>query len=417
MKLKNKLNRMKSHMKHDSIQAEQEVNEITHSQESKIPFMNEWTDFQTKIFQFEEQYCLIREVEYDLDYKHGIYQLGEIKDVVERWNHSKNNHPLSSKGHKATDLFFFDTETTGLSGGTGTTIFLLGYAKIEKDKLVVRQHFLPQPGNEIALYQSFLEKVDYTTLVTYNGKAFDWPQVKTRHTLIKQHVPKLPSFGHFDLLHASRRFWKDELDAVRLSIVEKEKLNIHREHDTPGFLAPMLYFDYVKTQNPEGIKGILIHNEIDVLSLITLYIHLSKLLLADTETISDHEKYEVARWYDMLGERETAAFVYEEVKEQSWKACYKLGLLKKKNKEITDAESYFLQAFHDKHNDKKHESGIELAKLYEHEHIMKDVEKAIEYSRLSLEFCKQFGDLSNSAKLKSEIEKRIVRLEKKKQGK
>ena len=415
MKLKNKLNRMKSHMKHGSIQDVSEMKEeITQSPED-IPYMNEWKELQTKVFHFEEQYCLIREIEYGLDYKHGIYQLGELVDVVERWNQSQINHPLSSKGHKATDLFFFDTETTGLSGGTGTTIFLLGYAKIEKDKIVVRQHFLPQPGNEIALYQSFLEKVDYTTLVTYNGKAFDWPQVKTRHTLIKNHVPKLPSFGHFDLLHASRRFWKGELDAVRLSIVEKEKLSIHREHDTPGFLAPMLYFDFVKTQNPEGIKGILIHNEIDVLSLITLYIHLSKLLLTDTETISGHEKYEVARWFDMLGERETAVSVYEEVKEQSWKACYKLGLLKKKNKEITEAESYLLQAFHDRDNDKKHEAGIELAKLYEH--VNKDMEKALEYSRLSLEFCKQIGNPTNAVKLTSEIEKRMVRLEKKKQGK
>ena len=415
MKLKNKLNRLKSHMKHDSTLVEAKVKEIKQSPESQIPFMNEWKELQTKVFNFEGQYCLIREVEYGLDYRHGIYQLGELVDVVERWNNSKNNHPLSSKGHKATDLFFFDTETTGLSGGTGTTIFLLGYAKIENDKIVVRQHFLPQPGSEIALYQSFLEKVDYTTLVTYNGKAFDWPQVKTRHTLIKQHVPKLPSFGHFDLLHASRRFWKSELDAVRLSIVEKEKLSIQREHDTPGFLAPMLYFDFVKTQNPEGIKGVLIHNEIDVLSLITLYIHLSKLLLTDTDVISRHEKYEVARWYDMLGERETAVSVYEEVKEQSWQACYKLGLLKKKNKETTEAESYFVKAFHDKNNDKKHESGIELAKIYEH--VKKDVEKALEYSHQSLEFCKQYGNPSNTAKLTSEIEKRIIRLEKKKQGK
>ncbi|WP_096154314.1 ribonuclease H-like domain-containing protein [Bacillus sp. FJAT-45066] len=416
MKLKNKLNRLKTHMKHESVPVESTVKEVNKQPEQiDIPYKEQWQEFQTRVYNYEEQHCLIREVEYPLEYKHGNYKLGELVHIVEKWNQSVNEHPLSSKGHLATDLFFFDTETTGLSGGAGTTIFLLGYAKIEKDKVVVRQHFLPQPGNEIALYQSFLEKVDYTTLVTYNGKAFDWPQVKTRHTLIKEHVPKLPSFGHFDLLHASRRFWKNELEAVRLSIVEKEKLAIYREHDTPGFLAPMLYFDFLKTQNPEGIKGILIHNEIDVLSLINLYIHLSNLLLTEAETMTKEEKYEVARWFDSLGDKETAASVYEEVKDESWKACFKLGLLKKKNKEMDLAESYFTQAFHDNLNDRKYEAGIELAKHYEHTH--KNMEKALDYSYQSLDLCKEINDPFKSEKLVKDIEKRIQRLLKKKQGK
>ena len=38
-----------------------------------------------------------------------------------------------AKGYRPGDLFFFDTETTGLGGGTGNTIFLLGYAYIDGD--------------------------------------------------------------------------------------------------------------------------------------------------------------------------------------------------------------------------------------------------------------------------------------------
>ena len=52
-------------------------------------------------------------------------------------------------------------------------------------------------------------------MVTYNGKAFDWPQVKTRHTLIREHVPKLPPFGHFDLYHAARRMWKHQSGTLK----------------------------------------------------------------------------------------------------------------------------------------------------------------------------------------------------------
>ena len=82
---------------------------------------------------------------------------------------------------------------------------------------MLKQHILSQPGSEVPLYKSFLERIDYTNMVTYNGKAFDWPQVKTRHTLIREHVPKLPAFGHFDLYHAARRLWKHRLERIKLS--------------------------------------------------------------------------------------------------------------------------------------------------------------------------------------------------------
>ncbi len=237
MSMKNKLKRMKKHLQSDSSNSTESrvehPKEDSASSQIEIPNLKEWQSFGAKPYYANGEYCLIREVEYDLDFQHGKYRLGELLPVMEEWQASDVEHPLSAKGHHASDLFFFDTETTGLSGGTGTTIFLLGYARVLKDKVIVRQHLLPGPGNEVALYQSFLEEVDYTTLVTYNGKAFDWPQVRTRHTLIREHVPKLPSFGHYDLLHASRRLWKNKMESVRLANVEKEILGIQRKDDVP----------------------------------------------------------------------------------------------------------------------------------------------------------------------------------------
>ena len=111
--------------------------------------------------------------------------------------------------------------------------------------------------------------------MTYNGKSFDWPQVKTRHTLVRDHVPKLPPFGHFDLYHAARRLWKHRLERLKLAVVEEEILGIHRKDDIPGYLAPMIYFDFVESGQPDGMLGILKHNENDILSLVTLYTHLT----------------------------------------------------------------------------------------------------------------------------------------------
>lgn len=134
--------------------------------------------------------------------------------------------PVNSERPSSRGFVLFDTETTGLGGGVGNTIFLLGYASVSRKGVTLKQHILPDPGGEIALYKSFLESIDYTTMVTYNGKAFDWPQLQTRHTLIREHLPKLPPFGHFDLYHASRRLWKHKLERTKLSIVEREVLGV-----------------------------------------------------------------------------------------------------------------------------------------------------------------------------------------------
>ncbi|WP_347230858.1 ribonuclease H-like domain-containing protein [Bacillus sp. LL01] len=408
---------MKKHLQSDtSKSAEREVEQskkASASSQIEIPNMKEWESYGAKPYYANNEYCLIREVEYDLDYWHGKYKLGDLLPVMKEWQTSDVEHPLSAKGHHASDLFFFDTETTGLSGGTGTTIFLLGYARVLEDKVVVRQHLLPGPGNEVALYQSFLEAVDYTTLVTYNGKAFDWPQVRTRHTLIREHVPKLPSFGHYDLLHASRRLWKNKMESVRLANVEKEILGIQRKDDIPGFLAPMIYFDFVKTHEMQGIKGVLKHNEWDVLTLITLYAHLSKLLLVKNKERNKEEEYEVGRWYDALGEKEAAATIYKNIADTSWEATFKLGMLKKQEKNYEEAKMLFLQCFQHEENPHKEEAGIELAKILEHKE--KDLPLALFYTEKSMDWCNQknTGLLKNKPSVLSDLEKRLKRLQRK----
>ncbi|MGZ4160175.1 MAG: ribonuclease H-like domain-containing protein, partial [Neobacillus sp.] len=304
MSLKNKLNRLKPHL---SVGVKEEkISKISESAAIKVPFLESWKKVNVFPYVLDQNYCLIREVRYPLSQQHGHYRFSDFLTAVDFWHTQPISHPLSAKGHKAEDFFFFDTETTGLGGGVGNTIFLLGYASILGNQLILRQHILPNPGAEVPLYQSFLEKVNYKTLVTYNGKSFDWPQVKTRHTLVREHVPKLPAFGHFDLFHAARRLWKHKLDRLKLTIVEKEVLGIERVDDIPGFLAPMIYFDFIESKQPDGMIGILKHNEIDILSLVTLYTHLSFQLCGMDMKQTRKESYEVGRWFSTLGEKNEA---------------------------------------------------------------------------------------------------------------
>ncbi|MDQ0271031.1 ribonuclease H-like domain-containing protein [Cytobacillus purgationiresistens] len=383
MSIKNKLNRLKSHMVHGvqaAIPAENSKAETEALRE--LPFQEIWEKEGVKPYYVDESFCLVREKEYSLDDMHGHYAFSAIKRAVEAWNETDLKHPLSSKGNTPQDLFFFDTETTGLGGGAGNTIFLLGYASITDSKVKLKQHILPNPGGEIPLYKSFLESVDYTTMVTYNGKAFDWPQVKTRHTLIREHLPKLPPFGHFDLYHASRRMWKHKLERTKLSIVEKEVLGIERQGDIPGFLAPMIYFDFVETRNPEGMLGILKHNEIDILSLISLYTHLSFQLLGLDANQTSREVYETGRWYAALGESEAAKHSFTHLSHgdhtDAIKAKHALAFEYKKQKNWDEAIPLWKSVAKQGEEKLRLEASIELAKAYEHR--QKDLNQALAYT-------------------------------------
>ena len=411
---------MKRHLNTTVIENQKKVREVLPEEKmtvsnADIPFFEQWSEFGASPVFFENEYCLIREVSYPLEYQHGKYTFSMLPQIVKLWNESDLKHPLSSSGFEANQMFFFDTETTGLGGGAGTSIFLLGYAFLTDGHIKVRQHFLPRPGFEIPFYKTFLEKVNYETLVTYNGKAFDWPQVVTQHTLLRQHLPKLPDYGHFDLYHASRRLWKNKLDRVKLSVVEKEVLGFERKDDVPGYLAPIIYFDYVERQNPEAIFKIMKHNEWDVLSLITLYIHISALLLND-EALEHEDSFELARWFSTLKNRERAIGSFEkginESKhdEERLTVLFHLANEHKKNNNEEAAVKLWEEASGAQAPEVVCCSLIELAKFYEHKR--KDPAKALHYSNMALERVRNFSFKKHGIHEESTLH-RINRLQRK----
>lgn len=405
MSIKNKLNRLKPHLSHETA-GKTESHKVLPETKKDIPYLNKWEEEGVFPYYFDHSYCLIREKEYPIDYKHGIYTFAQFSEAVKKWNQSDVPHPLSASGHSAESFFFFDTETTGLGGGAGNSIFILGHASLCGDKIKLKQHILPHPGAEVPLYQSFLESADYTTMATYNGKSFDWPQVKTQHTLIKEHVPKLPPYGHFDLYHAARRMWKHKLDRIKLSVVEKEVLGFERKDDLPGHLAPMIYFDFVERKDPEGMLGILKHNEMDILSLISLYTHLSFQILGLDDRQTSREFYEVGRWFSHIGESEHAEKMFTRISggdaDVAHQAKHALAFQYKKEKRWEEAAGLWEDVAEFGQNPKLQlEACIELSKIFEHRTI--SLEKALQYAIRA----------ENFSKSDEEIEKRINRLERK----
>lgn len=337
---------------------------------------------------FEDQMILTKESSYSIDSEHGLYPFSQIFDVVSKWNLTRYNHPLSSKDILAEDLLFFDTETTGLGAGAGHMIFLLGCARIIGNEVKVKQYFLPGPGHEVALYHHFLTEVgDLKNLVTFNGKSFDWPRVKTRHTFVRNMVPKLPLFGHYDLLHASRRLWKNTLPATNLGTIENDILQVPRKEDVPGSMAPFLYFQFQKNHDPALVDGIFKHNEEDILTLISLYIHLSRLILNLEKNVTLEEKYQIARWFAYLKNGKKAIELFKEITEEdcgdhATHAKIALVYLYKKEKDY-DSVVRLVKELEETHGS-NNQLYIELAKIYEHQ--QKDYKLALEYTKKAYQY-------------------------------
>ncbi len=165
---------------------------------------------------------------------------------------------------------FLDTETSGLAGGTGTVVFLLGLARIEATSLVTRQYHLTRFSAEARMLDLAGQWLrDAEAVVTFNGKSFDAPLLATRHRMCALHDP-LARLAHLDLLHPTRRAYASRWEDCRLISAERKLLHFEREDDVPGSMAPLAWFSWLQRKDPDGLIGIARHNRWDVLSLAAL---------------------------------------------------------------------------------------------------------------------------------------------------
>ncbi len=177
------------------------------------------------------------------------------------------------------DLIFYDTETTGLSGGAGTVVFLVGIATLEGSNLSLEQIFLSDyPGEEEFLEYLSRRLNPDRLFVSYNGKGFDSHLLKTRF-LMSGRQWEMPN--QLDLLYIARRFWKRITGVCTLGTIEQQVLGIERSVDIPSAEIPDMYFQSLRTGDYQMLYSVFEHNLQDVCSLVDLFHLLGRILRGD----------------------------------------------------------------------------------------------------------------------------------------
>ena len=164
---------------------------------------------------------------------------------------------------------YLDTETTGLSGGTGTVAFLVGLAWFAPSGLVVEQMLVRRLGEEAPMLARVRRRLEECALViTFNGKSFDLPLLRTR--LVMNRLPAAPDRPHLDLLHVARRVHKHANRQCRLTALERDVLGFERENDVPSGEVSGLYLHFLRTGDGSALRGVVEHNAWDVVTMASL---------------------------------------------------------------------------------------------------------------------------------------------------
>ncbi len=359
---------------------------------------------------------LVREV-IPLETKHGDADLATALDA------SGETIALAScdddlEAFDAKSAVFVDTETTGLSGGTGTVAFLIGAGYFEDNSFVVEQCFMRDYDDEEAML-TYLDALfrRFETIVTYNGKSFDVPLMRTR--FIQNRIPfRLDAAVHFDLVHAARRLWRDRLRDCSLGNIERNILGVQREGDVPSHEIPRMWLDYLRTRDARKLDRVFYHHREDIVSLAALTGWIGRAFQDDTGTGFDHasDQFSAARIYYRRGQYDQACTCAEQLLEASpepgvrCNAFELIGLAHKRLKNWDAMERTWLQLVEE--FPQHFVARVELAKHLEHR--AKDYAEAEKHCEAILAFLETRTSLGRARPhddvAAEEIRKRLERI-------
>ncbi len=312
------------------------------------------------------------------------------------------------------DALFLDTETTGLSGGTGTMAFLVGLGFFEGERFCVLQLFLRDPGDEPAMLHflaDFLPR--FRLLVTFNGRGFDLPILETRFILDRRPFP-LAATPHLDLLPPARRLWREVLPSRALAALERDVLGVCRDQeDIPSGVIPLVYRDYLRTGDARELPRIFYHNRVDILSMVVLAARMGRAIADPTgdPDLSGEELLALARWHTEVG-RDATPILRETLRRRACpttriRALKDLGFsLRREGRWEASVEIWQQLALE---SPEEVLPAVELAKVYEW--WLERPALALAWARQALARAERLPPGSHQERTIAELRHRIARLE------
>jgi len=355
--------------------------------------------------------AFVSEQTFGADYRHGAQSIMVTSplDAVAAWARDPRIRELGIE-----QFAFLDTETSGLSGGTGTYAFMVGVGRFEGETFRLAQFFLRDPAEEPAMLEAMIEFfAPARALVTFNGKAFDAPLLNTRFALHSIPTP-LREFSHLDLLPLARRLWRDRLPSRALKYLEENILDAPRTtEEVPGYEIPWLYFDYLRTGDATPLKGVFYHNAMDVAAMAALLSHVAAMLHDPFDGRVQHgldfialgKLYEDLRQWDLAARLFEHGLTHDLTETDFGSALERLSHLQKRRGDMGEAVRLWEQAAAQGHI----YAHVELAKHYEHR--LRDYAEAMKCSKSALELVKS-SELPAYVKKhwKQELDHRLARL-------
>ena len=339
----------------------------------------------------------------------GLQTNGINLEMIARWS----GYPEIT-GQPLEDFLFLDTETSGLSGGTGTFVFLVGLGYWTQTGFHLIQLFLRDPSQEPGFLAGLAHYLStYKTIVSFNGKSFDVPMLNTRHILNGFTTP-FSQMQHIDLLPLARRLWRNRLASRALKDLEVEILDLSRtDEEVPGWMIPELYYEYLRTKDARPLANVLYHNAQDILSL-GLLLNVMADLLENPLQVSPKQGLDliaVARMYEELNQWEIAVQLYEHsLANGNLPLPFYLDTIKRYANLYRKQERYeeALQLWIKAAEYQQPEACVEIAKYFEHR--QRDARRALDWVETALTYLKEVPSMPARAIMQEELDHRARRL-------
>ncbi|MDH5717140.1 MAG: ribonuclease H-like domain-containing protein [Spirochaetia bacterium] len=290
--------------------------------------------------------------------KEKIIQTGEKK--IEHAELFFKKHPLNYKlilkakkkinflaqnEYDSKKILFFDVECVNLSFTASNIPFLLGLGYFKEDGFHLEQIFLKNMAHENAML-SFLDNIwqNFNYLVTFNGKSFDIPLIKSRYQLFLKKFPN-HFLEHFDLYHILRKIYPQKRS--RLIDYENSVLEMIRQDDLPGSMAGQAYFEYQKKNDDTLLKKLFLHNQTDIASMAALALKINSAINESFTDIDKNKKYKY-KIYRLKNKKTDPDFIIKNISGMAnvdAEDMYYMAKAYKKKKNYIQSYKYFRKAY------------------------------------------------------------------------